>query len=336
MHFKTGLLFSIVSFFVSPAFSQQPVISFLDSGHKTSLRGLSVVTDEIVWASGSNGSVARSTNGGKTFVWHTIPGYEQRDFRDIEAFDSNTAIIMAVADPAVILKTRNGGRNWYKVFEDTTKGVFLDAMDFDADGINGIVTGDPLPNQRDLYFALTSNRGETWQIATGNSTMFQTAPGEAMFASSGTNIRYPTAIVTGGSNSRLFYNGTHKLPIIQGKESTGANSIAVNDKATNAVIVGGDFSKDGDAINNCVLVKLQYRPKFSVPQTPPHGYRSCVEYITKVKLITCGTTGVDISNDGGENWQLISGESFHVCRKAKKGDAVFLAGRGGRIAKLIE
>jgi hypothetical protein len=60
-----------------------------------------------------------------------------------------------------------------------------------------------------------------------------------------------------------------------------------------------------------------------------------VEYIGKDRLLCCGTSGIDISADGGMHWQLISGESFHVCRKAKKGKAVFLAGGGGRIAKLM-
>src|SRR4051794_11548621 len=98
--------------------SQKPIINILDSGRKTSLRGLSVVDDHIVWVSGSNGTVARSINGGKTFEWLTVQGYEQRDFRDIEAFDANTAVIIAIAEPAFILKTKDGGMTWKKVFED--------------------------------------------------------------------------------------------------------------------------------------------------------------------------------------------------------------------------
>src|SRR4029453_1654632 len=89
---------------------------------------------------------ARSTNGGKTFEWITVQGYEQRDFRDVEAFDANTALIMAVAEPAIILKTKDGGKTWKKVFEDTTKGMFLDAMDFAEDEKHGIVIGDPIKN----------------------------------------------------------------------------------------------------------------------------------------------------------------------------------------------
>ena len=77
-------------------------ISLLQSGNKVSIRGLSVVNNEIIWASGNNGMVAKSTNGGQNFEWIKVAGYEKRDFRDIEAFDQNTAIIMGVDAPATV------------------------------------------------------------------------------------------------------------------------------------------------------------------------------------------------------------------------------------------
>jgi len=99
-------LFTCFLLLLIQANAQQPTIKILESGKRVSIRGLSVVNDNIIWASGNNGSVARSTDGGVTWLWQTIPGYEKRDFRDIEAFDENTAIIMGVAEPAIILKTK--------------------------------------------------------------------------------------------------------------------------------------------------------------------------------------------------------------------------------------
>ena len=123
-----SILFILVNAFV--AIGQTPTIEILESGNKVSIRGLSVVTNKIIWASGNKGMVAKSTNGGKTFDWIKVAGFEKRDFRDIEAFDKNTAIIMGVDAPAIILKTTDGGKSWNKVLEDSTKGMFLDAMDF--------------------------------------------------------------------------------------------------------------------------------------------------------------------------------------------------------------
>lgn len=309
-------------------------IQLLDSNTSISIRGLSVVNDSIVWASGSKGTIARSVNGGKTFQWITVKGYEKRDFRDIEAFDAYNAVIMAVDSPGLILKTTDGGKSWLKVFEDHRTGIFLDAMEFWNDN-SGIVVGDPIDGK--IVIARTFDGGKIWRgLPEPNYPAAE--KGEAMFASSGTNIvklnKQEAVFVTGGTFSRLFVRDKKiVLPVVQGKEYTGANSIAVYDKK-NIIVVGGDFTKDTSRFQNCVLTR-DLGATFIAPSTPPFGYRSCVIYMTKMKLITCGTTGVDVSDDGGMNWNNISFQSFHVVQKAKKGKTVFLAGARGRIAKLI-
>ncbi len=329
-----SILFILVNAFV--AIGQTPTIEILESGNKVSIRGLSVVTNKIIWASGNNGMVAKSTNGGKTFDWIKVAGYEKRDFRDIEAFDNNTAIIMGVDAPAIIVKTIDGGKSWKTVLLDSTKGMFLDAMDF-SDNKNGIVVGDPMDQK--VYLSTTNDQGNTWKrkIYNENTNTLTTHTGEAFFASSGTNIKLigkEIVFVSGGMKSQIFYQNKWKeLPLIQGKESTGANSIAVNHG--NGVVVGGDFSKDTIVSGNCVLINLGKELTITQPETAPHGYRSCVIYISENVLIACGTSGVDISKDGGKNWALISKDGFHVVQKAKNGTAVFLAGSNGRIAKLI-
>src|SRR5215467_12931421 len=107
--------------------AQNPRVVMLTSGTQTSLRGLSVVNDNVIWVSGSHGTVGKSLNSGKNWNWMTVKGFEGKDFRDIEAFDANTAIIMAVDSPAYILKTVDGGATWKVVYENKTKGMFLDA-----------------------------------------------------------------------------------------------------------------------------------------------------------------------------------------------------------------
>jgi photosystem II stability/assembly factor-like uncharacterized protein len=321
-------LLSVMLIFIKSVNAQQ--LEILTQGTATSIRGLSVVSNEIVWASGSKGMVGRSIDGGKTWNWNQVPGFEKREFRDIEAFDELNAVILAIAEPGVILKTADGGKNWKPVYTDTSTGIFLDAFHFAGNG-SGIVIGDPLKGE--IYLASTNDNGNTWKR---NLKVPKTDSGEACFASSGTNIvalkNGGYYFVTGGLSSRLHgAESVTRLPLVQGKESTGANSIAVY--GNNAIVVGGDFTRDTAIANNCVIVRLGKVPAFTTPATPPHGYRSCVEFIDSHKLITCGTSGVDISADGGKNWKLISNESFHVCQKARKGNAIFLAGGNGRIAK---
>jgi photosystem II stability/assembly factor-like uncharacterized protein len=312
-------------------------IKVLTSGHPVSIRGLSVVDDKILWVSGSNWQVGRSTDGGLTWKWQTVRGFEKTDFRDIEAFDEKTAVIMGIGEPAHILKTFNGGESWKLVYSDSTKGVFLDAMEYWEDG-RGLAVGDPIRGR--LYMARTSDYGNHWQKM-DSTRLPQLADGEAFFASSGTNLRTmnfkEALIVSGGSRSRVYARGrVGELPLLQGSESTGANSVAVsykNNKADRIVVVGGDFKQDTSRRGNCALSADQGRT-WTLPLVAPFGYRSCAEFIGPNTLIACGTSGVDISADNGNTWQRLSAEGFHVCRKARYGKSVFLAGSQGRIAIL--
>ena len=310
-------------------------VQLLNSGTKASIRGLSVVSDKVVWISGSEGTVGRSTDGGVTWKIIKVKGFEKADFRDIEAFDNKTAVIMAIAEPAYILRTTDGGDTWQTVYENKTNGMFLDAMEFWNEQ-SGIVIGDPVDNK--VFIARTFDGGKKWQELPPQNYPVADS-GEAFFASSGTNVRklskQEALFISGGTRSRLFIRDTKTyLPIVQGKATTGANSIAVKNNHT-FIIVGGDFNAKEDTTKNCCIT-TDGGKTFTTPTTPPHGYRSCVEYIDKTTWISCGLTGVDISNDEGSNWNWMSKESFHVCRKAKKGKAVFFAGGGGRVGKLVD
>jgi photosystem II stability/assembly factor-like uncharacterized protein len=333
-------------FFTNSLLSQTPHVEMLTSGTKTSLRGLSVVNDNVVWVSGSNGTVGRSNNGGKNWNWFTVKGFEKTEFRDIEAFDASTAIIMAlpVKDmeaQANILKTTDGGETWKVVYENKTKGMFLDAMDF-VGGEYGIVVGDPVNNK--VFIAETYDVGDTW-IELGLEGKRPVADsGEAFFASSGTNIRLMIDknffLVSGGIKSRLITRFTAtNLPVLQGKESTGANSIDVFDKGNgkgsrHIAVVGGDFMSDSSIEKNC-FISNDGGKTWKAPKTAPHGYRSCVEFLSERDLLTCGLNGVDYSSDGGKNWKWISKEGFHVCRIAKYGNTIYLAGGNGKVGKIV-
>lgn len=299
-----------------------------------SLRGLCVVTDSIIWASGSKGTVALSTNGGKTWRTLLVKGHEQRDFRDIEAWDENTAIVIAVDTPALILKTTNGGITWKEVYRNNTPGMFLDAMEF-GNELNGMVIGDPINGK--FFIARTMDGGESWKsIPEANAPLAE--EGEALFAASGSNIaqfnQQEAVFVTGGKKSRLFMRDQKiSLPMMQGKSSTGANAIAAWN-VEKMMIVGGDFANDTLRAGNAAIV-LKKGKKIITPKVSPFGYRSSVTFLSATRLIACGSSGVDISEDGGMHWRKISDTGYHVVKKAKKGNSLLLAGGNGRLAKLL-
>ncbi len=338
--FIGALLFCFAILLCSAQKKEIPSVEILTSGTKSSLRGLSVVTDEIVWVSGSNGAIGKTTNAGKVWKWFTVKGFEKNDFRDIEAFDATTAIVISVGEPAYILRTVDGGETWKAVYVNKTKGMFLDAMEFWNEQA-GIVIGDPIDKK--FFVIRTFDGGKTWkEVPEMNRPVADS--GEACFAASGTNVRAldndEAVFVSGGLTSNVFVRDQKiHLPIVQGQETTGANSITVWNRykkngGNQLVVVGGDFQKpESDSLNCCHSTNRGKTWKLS--KTPPHGYRSCVEYLDQKILVSCGLTGVDYSIDNADNWKWISKESFHVCRIAKIGRTVYLAGANGKVAKLV-
>ncbi len=311
----------------------------LNSGTRASLRGLSVLNERILWASGSKGQVGVSTDAGETWKWMQIPGFEKVDFRDVEGFDENTAVIMGVGSPGYILRTDDKGKNWTVVYKNEDKRIFLDAMFFWNDR-SGIIVGDPMDGR---FFILRSfDGGKSWrEIDPKNRPI--ASNGEACFAASGSNIaalsRSEAVFVSGGAQARFFIRDTSiRLPLLQGKESTGANAIASYrnkpyKKAKQLAVVGGDFAND--KIDSAVMaISTDGGISWKNPIRSPHGYRSGITWISKKRLIACGTSGVDISQDGGMKWTLLTNDGYHVCSKSKSGNTVYLAGPEGRIARL--
>ena len=342
MYKTLALLIGLFSLISAGAQKSRFDIEVVNSGTATSLRGLSVVNDNIVWVSGSKGMVGKSVNGGKNWKWVTVKGFEKSEFRDIEAFDANTAVIMAVGSPAYILKTTDGGDSWKIVLEDKRAEMFLDAMDF-ANGRMGMVIGDPINGHP--YIAVTENSGNTWRELKPEEHGLAVDSGEAFFAASGGNLRYFANgefwLVSGGKKSRLLHSGgmSAALPILQGNESTGANAIDIYDggfaqrPGKRMVIVGGDFAADSIRTGSCVF-STDGGKSWQRSKTPPMGYRSGVEFIGKKHLIACGLNGVDYSFNSGKTWKPIDKNSYHVVKIARSGTTIYMAGNKGRIAKI--
>ena len=166
-------------------FGQEYVIKALNENTKTSLRGLSVVSDLVSWVSGSNGSIGKTVDGGLTWKWIKPSGYETLDFRDIEAFNDKQAIVINAGSPAYILKTSDGGETWTEHYKNLDTAIFLDGLGF-WDKDNAIVFGDPINNTMQLL--ITKNAGKSW-INISSNLKTNLAKGEAGFAASGTTIK---------------------------------------------------------------------------------------------------------------------------------------------------
>ena len=339
----------LVLLFMNLQLNAQNPIKILTEKKGVSIRGMSVPSEKVIWASGSKGSVVKSVNGGESFEWMQVKGYETRDFRAIHAWDDKEVLIVAVAAPAVILKTLDGGLNWEKVYENEDTSMFLDAVAFKDDKV-GTVIGDPI---NDTIFLLnTEDKGAHWNKVNGGFWKSKVQEGEAFFASSNSNIVYDfqsTYFVTGGMKSRFWMDGlAMDIPMIQESKSAGANSISISPNMNHMIIAGGDFSMPNEMNNNFVkldrykypnttekhLSKSVYFWKVDKKVSKVNGYKSSLVFLNNKLVIACGTSGVDISKNKGKYWEKISNESFHVVQRQPSRKAAFFAGSGGRIGYL--
>src|SRR5215470_13170807 len=101
--------------------------------HSTeSLRGVSAVSAQVVWASGTHGTYLRTLDGGKVWTPAQVPGAESLDFRDVEAFSADEAFLLAAGpgEQSRIYKTVEAGRTWSLQSTNHDPKGFYDCMAF--------------------------------------------------------------------------------------------------------------------------------------------------------------------------------------------------------------
>jgi photosystem II stability/assembly factor-like uncharacterized protein len=302
------------------------------------LRGLSVVSQKIIWASGTGGTVIRTIDGGKTWKVTTVPGAEKLDFRDVEAFDANTAYILSIGngETSRIYKTIDGGATWTLQFTNKDEKAFYDAIAC-WDGRRCIAMSDPVDGQYRLIS--TSDGGTNWQQIVGYK--LPAKDGEAAFAASGTCLHIApngkVFLVSGGSAARVFRSAdlgrtwtVADTPIVKGTAGSGIFSIAMYDDQF-GLIVGGNYEKPNEAKDN-----MAFTTNGGVSWTLAQGltgYRSAITYIDRRKIIAVGSNGTDLTTDGGETWNKIGSEDLNAVA-AKGKNAVWAVGAKGMVVKL--
>lgn len=280
------------------------------SGTAAELRGLSVVSDKVAWASGAKGTVLRTVDGQQ---WQAmqVPDADKIDFRDIQAFDAKTAIVMGAGPGAAsrIYRTVDGGATWKLVTTNQVPDGFWDAMAF-WDKDNGILFGDPVKGSFQVY--TTADGGLTWQEVAARG--IEAMPNEGAFAASGTCLTVAGSndawIATGGSASaRVFHSSDRgktwrasSTPIPAGAPARGVFSVAfLNSKEGFAA--GGDYKETRMAgINGAYTA--DGGASWTPVEVAPAGYMSVVVPVPGAPraFVAAGLAGSGYSTNGGRNW----------------------------------
>jgi photosystem II stability/assembly factor-like uncharacterized protein len=312
------------------------------SGTTASLRGLSAVSPAVAWASGAGGVYLRTLDGGATWQAAVVPGAADLDFRGVHALDSHTAWLISSGTGAKsrIYKTSDGGAHWSLLYTNPDAGGFFDALAF-WDARRGVVLGDPVDGQ--FVVLTTEDGGQTW----GRRKLPPALANEGAFAASNSCLslrkrgKGEVWFGTGGpSGARVFHSkdgGTHwdveGTPLRHDGAGAGIFSLAFADPL-HGVAVGGDYGKPAETAGNVAVTSDGGRTWVEPGGAHPNGYRSAVAFVPGRKVwLAVGTSGSDISSDGGRSWMRFDSGSLNAVGTAA-GDVVWAVGPGGRIAKL--
>lgn len=330
----------------------QAVWQMQDSGSTASLRGVDSVDGTVAWASGTGGTILKTTDGGAHWLKCAVPDGAADgatlDFRGVQAWDAETAIVMASGpgEKSRLYKTIDGCKTWVINSRNTEKQGFWDAVVFQrgdfgyaiGDRHTGVLIGDPINGRFDTRVMIL---GHGWFIDDAGCSV----PSEqAAFAASNSSIfvfgsrRY--IVGAGGKPGASVFispllltgRGTDPcqritVPLTGGNESSGVFSVAFRD-LKHGIAVGGDYTKPNESSGAAARTVGDWK-HWTASITPPHGYRSSVQWSELLKVwITAGTNGSDISRDDGKTWQPLDNGNWNAL------SLPFVVGPNGRIGKL--
>ena len=336
------------------------------SNTTASLRGIHNLGGGVVWASGTGGTILHTTNDGQ--AWRTCavpPEAEKLDFRGIQAFDRNTAIVMSsgTGELSRLYKTIDACRTWRLVFTNPDASGFWDAIQFTSRAF-GVLIGDQVRGHFPLFFS--TDGGDTWHQFDPKATA-AVDKNQSFFAASNTALLLDAKktdaksakfyMITGGGTTSFITVDLHftagaicadclsfsyAQPGLATGEAAGGFSLASRVDGSNLIIVavGGDYKAPGKAIGTAAfsIADHQQNAQWHASGMPPNGYRSAVAYNAPTKTwIAVGPTGTDISTNDGRNWRALkptAGETQDADKNWNALSLPFVVGPNGRIGKL--
>lgn len=300
-----------------------------DSGVDVRLRGVSAVDAQVAWASGQKGSVLRTVDGGAHWQSMHVAGAEALDFRDVEGFSAEVAVVLSIGpgEASRIYRTEDGGASWTLTLRNSDPRGFFDCMAFD--GQRGWMLGDPVDGRYQVF--ATANGGRDWKAIEGP----QAAKDEAAFAASGTciaRLHGALAIASGGSRARIHVlrdgqRSWHAFDTGMPRGKPEAGVFSVVPRGAGWFAVGGDYRSEATPGNAAIGTHAMSKPIIAT-----RGYRSgaaCVD--DTLPCVAVGPSGTDLWD--GKRWHALGDVGYDAIDL--HGKVGWLSGDGGRIARIV-
>ena len=296
---------------------------YAESGVKAKLRGVSALDNGLILASGTSGTILRSEDAGAHWSQLTIPNAERLDFRDIQAIDSQTAIVLAAGtgEASRIYRTADAGQTWKLAFQHTHPQGFLDAIAF-FDAKRVLALGDPIDGHFEIL--KTEDGGVSWRRISPKAAP-QALVKEGCFAASGTCLIASgdghAWFGTGGAEvTRVFRSAdfgetwqVSTTPVVSGSPSKGIFGLGFRD-ARVGFAIGGDYKaieKPGPLLARTDDGGASWK----LVESGPKGFREAVRVVPETKgqtLFAVGPAGSEVSVDAGLTWEPVGERGFHA------------------------
>lgn len=317
--------------------------SLKDSGTDARFRGLAAVSRSTAWVAGSGGTVLRTRDGGRK--WHDVspPGAGELEFRDIEAFGAQRAVVLAIGpgEESRVFRTDDGGATWAETFRNDVPEAFYNCLTF-FDSRNGLAISDPVNGK--FRILSTADGGRNWRVLPDDG-MPPAQEGEANFAASGQCLvssgPRDVWLATGGAEqARVLHSADRghtwsaaEAPIPAGAGERGVFGLAFRD-ARHGLAVGGDF-RPGEQSPAASAVTGDGGRQWTGSTSPVPEYRSGAVWLPYARntALAVGPTGTDVTFDGGHNWRTVDGGSYDTVDCAPD-LGCWASGEQGRIARL--
>lgn len=332
----------------APKKTNGPTLTPQVSGTTSRLQAVSPVNDQVVWASGVDGTYALTTDGGETWVSAQVPGAETLQFRDVQGVSADVAYLLASGGgtDSRIYKTEDGGATWTLQIQNTDPAGFWDCFAFWSP-TEGLTMADSVG---DRFPVLRTLDGESWQDI-GDNLPPPLPPAEFAFAASGTCVatvgKKWAWIGTGSLTTEARILATTDLgetwnayvTPIASDPTTGAAgvfSVAFRNPAR-GVIGGGDFLGT-EVVDNFARSKDGGKTWELATNAPIRGAIFGLSYVgvpgRPRTIVATGPGGAAWTPDEGDTWTLLEGvENFWAVAFAGP-DAGWLVGTEGRIVKV--
>ena len=295
-----------------------------NSSTNADLRAVHATSPEVAWASGSNGTVLHTSNGGSSWASCTVPtGAEHADLIGIQAVSETTAIVMTSGKgtQSRLFRTSDSCQTWKLVFTNPDPDSLFVSLRR-ATSKQLYLLGTPAAGKFSMF--LSQDAGATWFIA--DDPGLDAAAGDTAVTASNSSLAAVGAFLyfgTGGgaTTPHAFFTypkcenpatpdacsivwGTSDIPAPAGSFVTSLaarSSASMSGKISLTLLASLGAPNQPDAGLLATSADGGHRWEMVSKSIP--GYGSALVYDGLHAIwIAVGSAGTVVSHDGGTTW----------------------------------